>query len=191
MARTELAIHVPALAAVTFGSPGDEEQKRMAAPQIVGPDQLHHPTAVAATGLRWSARAGPGVGLSRGFGGCMPPCRRGVRSRFAGNPGAILDIGCGNGGLLYLARKEGWRVRGMELTEKAACDIAEGRGIGVIATTIPTTRRHDVVVLRHVLEHLPDPARRVIHPLRGIQAVARGSDPRKLRRETAWDSSRS
>ena len=33
--------------------------------------------------------------------------------------------------------------------------------------------------------------RRVIHPLRGIQAVARGSDPRKLRRETAWDSSRS
>ena len=36
-----------------------------------------------------------------------------------------------------------------------------------------------------------DPARRVIHPLRRIRAVARGSHPRKLRRETAWDSSRS
>ena len=49
-----------------------------------GPDPLHHPTAVAAVGLRWSARAGPGVGPSRGLGGCTLPHRCGVRSRWVG-----------------------------------------------------------------------------------------------------------
>lgn len=82
--------------------------------------------------------------------------------RHAGKPGSIMDIGCGNGGLLYLARKEGWQVRGMELTEKAARDIAEDQGIEVIAADFleydnPGNNKYDVVVLRHVLEHLPDP----------------------------------
>ena len=84
--------------------------------------------------------------------------------KHAGNPGVILDIGCGNGGLLYLARKEGWRVRGMELTEKTARDIAEDQGIDVIVGDFleydnPGNDVYDVVVLRHVLEHLPDPIR--------------------------------
>ena len=82
--------------------------------------------------------------------------------KHAGDPGSILDIGCGNGGLLYLARKEGWQVRGMELTEKAARDIAEDQGIDVIVGDFleydnPEHDVYDVVVLRHVLEHLPDP----------------------------------
>jgi len=84
--------------------------------------------------------------------------------RHAGNPGAILDIGCGNGGLLHLARNEGWRVRGMELTEKAARDIDEDQSIDVIVGDFleygnPDNDHYDVVVLRHVLEHLPDPIR--------------------------------
>ena len=81
--------------------------------------------------------------------------------RHAGKPGSIIDIGCGSGGLLYLARKEGWQVRGMELTEKAARDIGEDQGIDVIVGNFleydsPENEQYDVVVLRHVLEHLPD-----------------------------------
>ncbi len=81
--------------------------------------------------------------------------------RHVGNPGSIMDIGCGSGGLLYLARKEGWQVRGMELTEKAARDIGEDQGIDVIVGNFleydsPENEQYDVVVLRHVLEHLPD-----------------------------------
>jgi len=79
----------------------------------------------------------------------------------AGEPGSIMDIGCGSAGLLYLARKEGWQVRGMELSEKAARDIWEDQGIDVIVANFleydnPENEKYDVVVLRHVLEHLPD-----------------------------------
>ena len=76
-------------------------------------------------------------------------------------PASIMDIGCGSAGLLYLARKEGWDIHGMELTEKAARDIYEDQGIEIIVANFleydnPEGREYDVVVLRHVLEHLPD-----------------------------------
>lgn len=76
-------------------------------------------------------------------------------------PGSIMDIGCGSACLLYLARKDGWRVRGMELTQQAADDIRADQGIDVIVANFleydnPDAELYDVVVLRHVLEHLPD-----------------------------------
>jgi 2-polyprenyl-3-methyl-5-hydroxy-6-metoxy-1,4-benzoquinol methylase len=76
-------------------------------------------------------------------------------------PASIMDIGCGSAGLLYLARKEGWDVHGMELTRKAARNIFEDQGIEVIVANFleyenPEKLEYDVVVLRHVLEHLPD-----------------------------------
>lgn len=76
-------------------------------------------------------------------------------------PGWIMDIGCGSAGLLYLARKDGWQVRGMELSEQASKNIFEDQGIDIIVANFleydnPDNDLHDVVVLRHVLEHLPD-----------------------------------
>ena len=81
--------------------------------------------------------------------------------RHTDKPGTIMDIGCGSAGLLYLARREGWQVRGMELSAKAAQDIAEDQGIDPILANFleydnPDNDKYDVVVLRHVLEHLPD-----------------------------------
>lgn len=81
--------------------------------------------------------------------------------RYADTPGSIMDIGCGNACLLYLARKDGWQVKGMELSEKIAQEIAEDQGIEVIVANFleyeaRNNEAYDVVVLRHVLEHLPD-----------------------------------
>jgi SAM-dependent methyltransferase len=76
-------------------------------------------------------------------------------------PGRIMDIGCGNGCLLHLARAAGWQVRGMELSAAAAGAIRDDQGIEVEVANFleydnPAGDRYDVVVLRHVLEHLPD-----------------------------------
>jgi len=81
--------------------------------------------------------------------------------RYTNKPGSIMDIGCGNAGLLYLARKDGWQVRGMELAETTARSIFDDQGIDVVVANFleydnPTSELYDVVVLRHVLEHLPD-----------------------------------
>jgi SAM-dependent methyltransferase len=72
-----------------------------------------------------------------------------------------MDIGCGNGCLLHLARREGWHVTGMELSAAAAHAIQDDQGIDVkVANFLEYDNddgdEFDVVVLRHVLEHLPD-----------------------------------
>lgn len=82
-------------------------------------------------------------------------------SRYADTPGSIMDIGCGNGCLLYLAREAGWTVRGMELSANAAENIRNDVGIDVAVANFleyqpADGEQYDVVVLRHVLEHLPD-----------------------------------
>lgn len=99
-------------------------------------------------------------------------------TRWIDGPASIMDIGCGSAGLLHLARKDGWEVRGMELSEEAARNIEADQGIDVIVANFleydnPDGHEYDVVVLRHVLEHLPDSKlamrqiRRLLRP-RGI-----------------------
>ena len=79
-------------------------------------------------------------------------------------PGRLLDIGSGNGRLLYLAQNAGWEVMGLELSSSMADFVGEELGIRVLVANFldPTPELEragtfDVVVLRHVLEHLPDP----------------------------------
>ena len=76
---------------------------------------------------------------------------------------SLCDIGCGNGRLLYLAKRAGWKVFGLELTESFARQTADRLDVDVHAGNFldyepPPERREsfDVVCLRHVLEHLPD-----------------------------------
>ena len=50
----------------------------------------------------------------------------------------------------------------MELSQQAADSIREDQGIEVVVSDFlqydnPESRKYDVVALRHVLEHLPDP----------------------------------
>jgi SAM-dependent methyltransferase len=75
--------------------------------------------------------------------------------------GDFLDIGCGNGALLYYARLDGWNVNGLELSEQLAKRVTEQLNIPVVSTNFPNyeelDNKYDLISLRHVLEHLPDP----------------------------------
>ena len=96
----------------------------------------------------------------------------GFLKRHMPHTGRMLEIGCGNGRLMYLAMQDGWRVRGLELSPFLARSVKERLGIDVEVADFLSYRvreddRYDLVLLRHVLEHLPDSAgaMRSIHAL--------------------------
>jgi SAM-dependent methyltransferase len=76
-------------------------------------------------------------------------------------PGRMLDLGCGDGTVLWLARQDGWEVEGVELFPEHAAMVQRTHGFPVTAAAIDeypgTPSAWDVVVLTHVLEHLTDP----------------------------------
>ena len=88
------------------------------------------------------------------------------------NKGRMMEIGCGNGRVLYLAKADGWYVEGMELSAEFAAAIRAEQGIEVhvadfLEYSVPEDQKFDLVVLRHVLEHLPHS----IYAMRQIKAL--------------------
>lgn len=81
----------------------------------------------------------------------------------ASETGRMLDVGCGGGAFLRRMRKAGWEVVGIEPDGKAAARLAAREGWPVYGALEDLLRarepRFDVIVLSHVIEHLPDPIR--------------------------------
>ena len=77
-------------------------------------------------------------------------------------PGRLLDIGCGTGDFLDLARTCGWDVFGTEFSE-SACGLVQQKGIQVVQGDVWEAKlpaaSFDVVTCWHVLEHVTDPRR--------------------------------
>jgi 2-polyprenyl-3-methyl-5-hydroxy-6-metoxy-1,4-benzoquinol methylase len=76
----------------------------------------------------------------------------------------LLDVGCGSGNFLRLARAANWDVMGTEIAE-AAVQAARAAGLSVRLGPLPTAdlpdSSFDVVTLWNVLDFIPDPLEQV------------------------------
>jgi len=75
--------------------------------------------------------------------------------------GTILDVGCGQGHFLKLAKDKGWEVHGVEVA-KSACEYAKARfnidvkNLSIEDASFPE-ESFDVITLWNVLDHLCNP----------------------------------
>ena len=70
--------------------------------------------------------------------------------------GRLLDIGCGTGDFLSVAKSVGWQTVGFEPNDKAR-NLALSKGVELVAeTTDLPDASFDVITMWHVLEHVPD-----------------------------------
>lgn len=76
--------------------------------------------------------------------------------------GSLLDLGAGTGDFLNVAKADGWRVTGVEPSEKAR-EIAAGKNLTLHPDTahLPD-HSFDVITMWHVLEHVPDVNRQIV-----------------------------
>jgi SAM-dependent methyltransferase len=85
------------------------------------------------------------------------------RIQAAVRSGRCLEVGPGTGALLARLRTEGYDVQGLDISAHVATALAERLNIGVTVGTLDGVvdkmkDQFDVVVMRHVLEHMMDPA---------------------------------
>lgn len=98
------------------------------------------------------ASLAPGLGaLFRSFMRGLPP---------APPTGRLLDVGCGNGDFLVLARSAGWDAYGVDF-DAAAVSAAQSQGLNVVQGGIEVfdgqSAKFDAITLSHVVEHVHDP----------------------------------
>ncbi len=98
--------------------------------------------------------------------------------------GRLLDVGCGMGGFLEVAREKGYDVSGVEVSEYAAGHVQNELGIDVANCGLPEARlpseSYDLVTMWDVIEHLDDPRptlqeiHRILRP-GGLLALSTGN----------------
>ncbi|MBI5411326.1 MAG: class I SAM-dependent methyltransferase [Nitrospirae bacterium] len=73
----------------------------------------------------------------------------------------LLDVGCGSGAYLVPFRKRGWQVVGIEPQPRWAEQARDRLGLHVMTGFYDRATFHeqsfDLILLSHVIEHLPDP----------------------------------
>lgn len=85
--------------------------------------------------------------------------------------GDLLDVGCGEGSFLKLAKQRGWNIKGTELSSFAARYVTDFLNTNIFCGDLPDAgypeNCFNAVTLWHVLEHVPDPMRylKVIHEI--------------------------
>jgi 2-polyprenyl-3-methyl-5-hydroxy-6-metoxy-1,4-benzoquinol methylase len=108
----------------------------------------------------------------------------------------LLDVGAATGGFLALARDHGWQGRGIDLSEYAAAEARNLRGLDVIAGSLPNSAfeagTFDVVTMWDCIEHLSDPGS-VVQSIQsllkpgGILALSTGEIPHEdSRAASGW-----
>lgn len=78
-----------------------------------------------------------------------------------GGPGRVLDIGCGRGYLLRMARERGWETVGYDVDPDTVAAVAEEFDLelhsGDFMDLDLEPESFDAVTMHHVLEHMKDP----------------------------------
>ncbi|MBI4454419.1 MAG: class I SAM-dependent methyltransferase [Acidobacteria bacterium] len=96
-------------------------------------------------------------------------------TRFLRQPGKLLDVGCGSGTFLFLLKRRGYQVLGLDFSHAAAVEAKRRYAIEVKVGSLREQRRifqawaPDAVTMFHVLEHVTDP----VETLRGVYSVLR------------------
>lgn len=80
--------------------------------------------------------------------------------------GTLLEVGCGTGDLLEYMSETGWQVLGLEVAPDAT-EVCRAKGLDVLQSSITDFVEGgtvvDVVVMIHILEHVPDPVAFLSH----------------------------
>lgn len=88
--------------------------------------------------------------------------RLGVITELVGQGGEFLDIGCGEGRMLSLARTHGWKCRGLEISQPLAEAAEKASGVPVDVGHLESIgyeeSRFAAIYLDSVLEHVTTPA---------------------------------
>ncbi len=88
--------------------------------------------------------------------------RLGLIADLVGEDGELLDVGCGEGRMLSIARARGWKCRGLETSQPLAKAAEKASGapvdVGVLESIGYEDSRFAAVYLDSVLEHVPTPA---------------------------------
>lgn len=116
--------------------------------------------------VHYGARAKPSSALGVAVVGWVPYLRRHADRAYRHLPrlpqggGAVLDVGCGDGAFLALARDCGWEVLGLEFDPQAV-RAARQRGVSVVEGQIDQLSHQsavfDIITLAHVVEHVHQP----------------------------------
>jgi SAM-dependent methyltransferase len=81
--------------------------------------------------------------------------------KLIGKKGRILDVGCGEGQIIRLAKENGWEVVGQEFSNDAVKFVRETYGLEVLEGDLRDINLpdeyFDAVVMLNVIEHLTDP----------------------------------
>ncbi len=74
---------------------------------------------------------------------------------------SLLDVGCGSGTFLYLAKRRGFEVHGLDFSSQAVSLARSQYGLNVqqgpVGGDAWEGHRFDFITMFHVLEHLPEP----------------------------------
>src|SRR5262245_11653797 len=118
--------------------------------------------------LRWKTRRHPSSIVLGAAVSCWPVLRArldGERMRYLPRPaanGTLLDVGCGNGAFLDMARSAGWQGIGIDF-DAHAVEIGRDKGLvvyhGGIDRFDAQSERFDAITVSHVIEHVHDPKR--------------------------------
>lgn len=88
------------------------------------------------------------------------------------DPGRLLDVGCGDGSLLLMARSRGWEVQGIEPSPEAV-EFCRRAGLDVRrefpGSGTPVETIYDAVTSIVTIEHLRDPANLVRFAWRALK----------------------